>query len=160
MNKRPLLALSLYIALWAVIAAGMIYGVVSSGYPLWAAALAVYALFMILNGSLAYKVRAQQDRLEGKEPPPYLLYLLRANGAFEFTKQAPKSTHVLVGIAATLIGIFFLFCGVALALHAEWSRIDHPIFAATICLVLAGMGAAFVYAAWRLFAVGSPPNAT
>ena len=156
MNKR--VALTLYLALWAAIVTAVIWGVVSAGYPLWVALVSAYLLFVFLNGSLAYRFRASRLRAEGKEPPPYLQYLFLPTGVPKFTEEAPRSMHALVGIAAALTGAFFSFCGVALAFDAEWSRIPHPVIAVTICLVLAGIGAAFLYLAWRLFAHGRRLN--
>jgi len=62
---------------------------------------------------------------------------------------------LLVGIAAALTGMFFLFCGIALAFDGEWSRISNPLLAASICIILVGLGALFVYLAWRLVAFGT-----
>ena len=156
MNKR--LALSLYLALWVAIAAAVIGGIVGAGYPLWTAVVSACLLFVFLNGSLAYGFRARRLRLEGKNPPPYLRYLFLPNGIPRFTEAAPRSTHVLVGIAAALTGAFFLFCGAALAFDAQWSLIPHPIIAAAMCLALAGIGAAFLYLALRLFAFWRRPS--
>lgn len=153
-------ALAAYVAFWAAVAGGVIYGIVRAGYSVWVAVASAFLLFLFVNGSLAYRVRVRQLRLEGKEPPPYLRYLFFPQGWPKYKEEAPKSAHFLVGIAAALTGLFFVFCGVALAFDAEWSRVSQPIVAISICLVLAGVGASFLYLAWRLIAFGrrSPTN--
>ena len=152
-NER--FALASYLALWAAVAAGIIYGLVRAGYSGWVAAASAFVLFLLLNGSLAYWARVRQLRLEGKGAPSYLRYLFFPQGFPEYGEPAPRSTHLLVGIAATLTGIFFMFCGIALAFDAEWSRIRNPVLAASICMVLAGLGALFLYLARRLLAFRS-----
>ena len=151
MNTRLKLGLAAYLLLWAAIAGGIIYGIVQAGYPAWAAVAFAFLLFTVANGSLAYGARARQSRLEGKEPPPYLRYLFFPQGFPKFRQAAPRFEHFLVGIAAILTGLFFVFCGVALAFTAEWSRISQPILVASICAILAGIGTLFLYFAWRCF---------
>ncbi|SRR6266511_1480932 len=160
MSTRLRLALAAYLALWAAIAGGIIYGIVRAGYSAWLAVAFQFLLFVFVNGSLAYRARIRQLRLEGKEPPRYLQYLFFPQGLPKFKQEAPRSTHLLVGIAAALTGVFFVFCGVALAFDAEWSRISQPLLAAAICIVLAGIGAAFLYLSWRALSFGrkSPAN--
>jgi hypothetical protein len=113
-----------------------------------------FLLFVFLNGSLAYRARVRQFRLKGEEPPPYFQYLFFPQGFPRYKDEAPGSTHFLVGIAAALTGVFFVFCGVALALDAEWSRISYPIAAASFCVILAGMGALFLCLGWRIVISG------
>ena len=156
MNKR--LALASYIALWAAVVGGIIYGIVRTGYPTWVAVASAFLLFFFVNGSLAYRIRVRQLRLEGKVLPPYLQYLFFPRGSPKYKDEAPRFSHLLVGIAAALTGIFFTFCGVALAFEGQWSRIPNPILVAIFCAILVGMGAAFLYLAWRLFAFGMRPQ--
>ena len=160
MSTRLRLALVAYLALWAVIAGGIIYGVAQAGYSAWNAAAFAFLVFLFGNGSLGYIVRSRQLRLEGKEPPRYLHYLFFPQGVPKLKQEAPRSTHLLVGIAAALTGVFFVFCGVALAFDGDWSRISQPLLVATICIVLAIIGVAFLYLAWRLLSFGrkSPAN--
>jgi hypothetical protein len=152
MNNRLAFALAAYVAIWALVAAGIVYGIVQAGYPAWVAVVSAFLLFVFVNGSLAYKGRARQLRLEGKEPPTYFKFLFFPRGFPRPKEQAPKFDHFLVGIAAAVTGLFFLFCGAGLAFGADWSRISQPILVASICLVLAGIGAVFLYLAWRAFA--------
>jgi hypothetical protein len=162
MNKRLGLALAAYIALWGAVAAGIIYGIVLAGHSAWVGVGSAFLLFLFVNGSLAYRARVRQFRLEGKEPPSYFRFLVFPEGFPRFKQDAPKFDHFLVGIGAALTGVFFGFCGVALAFGAEWSRIPQPMLVATLCVVLAGVGALFLYLAWRLVAFGlrkrSPTN--
>jgi hypothetical protein len=141
--------LAAYLALWAAIAGGVIYGVLLAGYSAWISVASAFLLFVFVNGSLAYRARIRQVRLEGKEPPRYLQYLFFPQGLPKFKQEASRSTHLLVGIAAALTGVFFVFCGLALAFDAQWSRISQPLLIAAICIVLAGIGAAFLYLSWR-----------
>jgi hypothetical protein len=152
MNKRLGFALAAYLAIWVSVAAGIVYGIVQAGYPAWVAVVSAFLLFVFVNGSLAYTARARRLRLEGKEPPPYFKFLFFPQGFPKFKEQAPKFDHFLVGIAAAITGLFFLFCGAGLAFGADWSRISQPMLVASICLVLAGIGAVFLYFAWRAFA--------
>jgi hypothetical protein len=152
MNQR--IALALYLAVWAAVAGGVTYGVVRSGYSVSVAVASAFFLFFLVNGSLAYRARVRQLRMEGKEPPRYLRYLFFPQGRPKYKEEAPRSTHFVVGIAAALTGVFFVFCGIALAFDAEWSRISQPLIAAAICIVLANVGVVFLYLAWRLLAFG------
>ena len=160
MTMRLRLALAVYLALWAAVAGGMIYGVVRVGYSAWVAVAFAFLLFVFVNGSLANRARVRQLRLEGKEPPRYLQYLFFPRGSPNFKQEAPRSTHLLVGVATALTGAFFVFCGVALAFDAEWSRISQSHLVAAICILLASIGAAFLYLSWRLLSFGkkSPAN--
>ena len=146
------IALAAYLAIWAAVAGGIVYGTVRAGYSAWVGVASALLLFVFLNGSLAYRARARQLRLEGKEPPPYFRFLLLPQGFPRFKEEASRSGHFVVGIAAALTGLFLVFCGVALAFDAEWSRIPRPILAASLCVILAGVGALFLYLAWRLVA--------
>ena len=156
MNKRA--AITSYLLLWLAIAVAVTWGMVGTGCPLWVALVSVYFLFVFANGSLAYSVRARRLRAEGKSPPPFLQYLWNPTGVSMTKEKAPKSAHVLASIAAALTGAFFSYCGIALAYDAEWSRITHPVIAATICLALIGMGVALFYLAWRLIAATNRPD--
>ena len=159
MNTRLRLAIAAYSALWAAIAGSIIYGVMRAGYSALVGVTAAFLAFIFVNGSLAYVARARQLRREGKEPPRYFHYLFLPQGVPKFREEAPRSTHVLVGVAAALTGVFFLFCGVALALDGDWSRVSQPLLVATICIVLAGIGVAFLYLAWRLLSFGGKSHA-
>ncbi len=156
MNKRS--ALALYLTVWAVVSTGVIFGITQAGYPLWVGLVFACLLFLFLNGSIAYRHRARRLKLEGKEPPPFLQYIFLPNGRPKFKAEAPRSTHLLVGVMASLLGVFLVFCGVALAFDAKWSRIPDPLIAATLCLIPAGIGAALLYLAWRLFSFRRLPK--
>jgi hypothetical protein len=157
-SRLFVLALAAYLALWAAVAAGIIYWVVGIGYSVWAAIASAFLLFIFVNGSLAYRSRARQLRLEGKEPPPYLQYLLFPKGPPKFKKEALQSTHILLGVVATAVsGGLLVLCGVGLAFDAKWSRISQPLLAAAICIFLVGIGALFLYLSWRLFSSGRKP---
>jgi hypothetical protein len=158
MDKRSGPALAAYFALWAALAAGIIYGIVWAGYAAWIAVASACLLFIILNGSLAYGARVRKLRLEGKEAPSYLQFLLFPQGVSKLKEPAPRSTHLLVGVAAALIGMFLILCGIALAFDVEWSRISNPILVAGICVVLVGLGASFLYLAWRLVVFRARPR--
>ena len=148
MKKR--IALASYLALWAALAAGIGFAFVRAGYSAWLGVGSAFLLFFFLNGSLAYWVRVRRFRLEGKEHPHYLKYLFFPEGFPKFSAAAPRSAQIAVGIASALTGTFFTFCGVALAFAGEWSRISSPILMASICVILVGMGAIFLFAAWLL----------
>ncbi len=159
MSTRLILGLTAYLSLWAAIAAGIIYGTVQAGYSVWAGGILAFLIFLFLNGSLAYRAKVRKMRSEGKEPPQYFQYIFFPQGRPKIKEAAPSSTHVLAGVAAAAIGLFLLFCGIALALSAQWSRISAPVLAATLCAVLAGIGALFLYFAWRCFVfVRKPTN--
>jgi hypothetical protein len=96
MNTRFRFAIAAYLALWAAIAGGFIYGVVQAGISVWVAVGSAFLLFVLVNGSLAYGARVRQLRLEGKEPPRYLQYLFLPQGLPKLRQEAPRSTHLLV----------------------------------------------------------------
>ncbi len=159
MNRRLGLALTAYLAVWAVVAAGIIYGSAQAGYSAWLGVGAAFLLFVFVNSSLAYRASARQLRSEGTKPPPYVRYLFFPQGSPKWKEAAPRFEHLLVGIAAALTGMFFVFCGVALAFDAEWSRISQPLLVTAVCIVVASIGVAFLYLAWRLLAFGRRPRA-
>lgn len=158
MNKH--LAVTLYLALWVAFSAIVIYGMYHAGLPLWASLGTAYFLFVFLNGTLAYRFRVKQLRSMGKEAPPYLKYIFLPKGAKTFKDKAPRSTHIITAIAAALMGAFFMFCGVALSVDAEWSHIKQPLIAASLCLGLIAIGAFFLYLAWRIFSSRETENDT
>jgi protein-S-isoprenylcysteine O-methyltransferase Ste14 len=109
---------------------------------------------LVLSGVFIYQA------IKSERFKPWLNF---PRGFPKFKEEAPRSTHLLVGIAATVTGIFFMYCGVALVFDAEWSRISHPVLAASICMFLAGLGALFLYLAWRCSVQGHGqklPNST
>ncbi len=153
MSKRSLL--TAYLAVWVAVTGGVIYGIVRAGYSAWVAAGSALLFFFFVNASLAYWARVRPLRLEGKDTPSFLQFLFFPRGLPKYKEPAPRSTHFLVGIAALLTGGFLTFCGVALAFDAEWSRIEHPILAASICMALVCVGVLFLYLAWRLLVFGT-----
>src|SRR5688572_29204285 len=157
MNTRLGLALATYLAVWAAVVGGTIYAIIQAGYSTWVAVAAAFLLFLFVNGSLAHRARVRQSNLEGKEPHSYFRYLLFPQGFPNLREEAPKFDHFVVGIAAVLTGLFFAFCGAALAFGAEWSRISEPIAAASFCTLLIGLGAFFLYLAWHIFASTKRP---
>ncbi len=152
MTRRLRLALAAYVAIWVCVAAGVVYGIVLAGYPVWLAVVSAFLVFALVNGSLAYRARAKQLRLEGREVPGYFTFLFFPGGVPKAKEQASKFDHVLVGTAAAITGLFLLFCGAGLALGADWSRMAQPMLAAGLCFALGAIGALFLYIAWRAFA--------
>ena len=157
MSNRLPLALAAYLSLWAAIGAGIVYGTVQAGYSAWAGGMVAFLIFLFLNGSLAYRARVRQMRSEGKEPPRYLEYIFFPAGPPKAKEAAPRSTHFIAGAVAAAMGLFLLFCGVALAFSAQWSRISEPVLGAGICVVLSGIGALLLYFAWRCFTLVRKP---
>jgi protein-S-isoprenylcysteine O-methyltransferase Ste14 len=162
MDKRKAI-ITVYLTIWIAISAGVIYGLVHLGYPWWSALIAVYLLFVFVNGSLAYRLRSRIDRLEEREPTPYLQYLFFPSGvpkpAQIIKEEAPKPLQMLVGIVVVLGGTFFAACGVGLAIDADFARAENPIFPILICLLVTGIGLALLYAGWRfIVSKGSSPD--
>src|SRR5262245_34883040 len=135
MSKSLGAALAAYLALWAAVAGGIIYGIVRAASPCWVAVPGSFLLLVVENRSMAHRARVRQLRAEGQEPPPYLRYLFFPQGLPRFKEKAHRFEHLVVGIGATLTGVFLVFCGVALAFDAGWSRISQPLLAAAICIV-------------------------
>lgn len=150
MNKP--VALTVYLALWAVAVGGIIHWMHGSGYSLLIAVACAYLLFVVVNGSIAYRVHVLRNRSEGKQPQPYLRYLFLPPGITKLKEEAPGSAHRLVGVVALVAGVFFVFCAIALAFDAEWSRIPNPALAVALCLIPGSIGVTLLYTAWRLFA--------
>ena len=158
MNKRLGFALAAYLALWAAVTAGLIYGIVLAGYSAWIGVASGFVLFLCVNGSLAHRARVRQFRLEGKEPPSYLQFLFLRRGFPKFKEEAPRFDHFLVGMAAALTGLFFVFLGLGLAFGSDWSRVSQPILLGSVSVILAAIGAVFLYLAWRMVAFSFRPK--
>jgi len=167
MNIRTIFAF--YITLWVAVASGVIYGIVVIGtsaglalrYSVGLGWIVVALLFLFVNGSVAYRFRSRLLRLEGKTPPPYLQYIFFRKGFDNFKKElspknlkneAPRSLQIIVGILTAITGMFFVGCGVALALDAEYSHIQHPIQAILSFMPIASIGCALLYLAWKMMA--------
>ena len=146
------MALTMYIALWAVAVGGIIYWMRSSGYSLLVAVTCAYFLSVFVNNSITYIGHVRRFRSEGKKPIRYFRYLLFPGDISKLKEEAPRSIHLLVGIVALVAGLLFVFCGIALAFDAEWSRITNPFMAVALCFIPGGIGVVLLYTAWRLFA--------
>ena len=150
MNKRaPLIS---YLVGWALVAGCAIFAASRSGLPVWPVVVVLLLAFFVVNNALAYTAVSRRCRANGAQPPSYLNFLFRGLRSIKLNEAAPSATHVLVSAIAAALGGFLIFCGVALAVNATWSRITHPLVVASICLAPAVIGALCLWVAWRVFA--------
>jgi hypothetical protein len=152
MNK--LVAVVIYLALLAAVVALVTWGMVGAGYSIWLALFVGYLVFRFLIGSLAYLAKARLLKTQGKAPPAYFRYIFLPVGAPRLKETAPQFLHVVVSLAAALMGAVFAYFGVALAITADWPDIQAPIFVALMCLALVALGASLFYLAWRVLVGG------
>jgi hypothetical protein len=152
MTKR--IAIVVYLGLWIVIAAGVIFAFAALGQPLWLSANVAFLFFIVVNGTLAYRYRSRQMRAAGQEPPSYLVYLLRPFATLFATPvttrvSIPKSVRILLGIMISAGGLFFLFIA-ATMLAQDGSRHSPPLVIFALVGVLGILGTAFSYIGIRL----------
>lgn len=140
-----------YLAAWALFAGWVILTAVRDGWPIWAVVGGILLLFVLANNALAYTSVSRSLRAEGKQPPSRFAFLTRGLRAARLNEVAPPSLHVLVSALAAGFGGFLVFCGVALALDADWSGAPHPVMIAVICAVPVATGAGCLWTAWRVF---------
>jgi len=148
---NPTVIRGAYLALWALVAAAVMYGVIAAGYSFWLAALLAYLLFFFVNGSLAYRYRARKLRQQGEEPPPFLVYLFfpkRVN--FKDRVPLPRPFRILLGIFVFVGGGFLVLTGILLLFTLNPSQVPHPVGAVIALCVLAGIGVGIVYVGVRL----------
>ena len=147
MNRR--VVIGLYVAAWATVLISVVFALNFAGVSLWLSLVLAYLLFVILNGSIAYRYRAHKLRLEGKQPPSYFTYLFFPS-RFQSTVRVPRLIRVVLGIIVSLGGVLFLLMDVVLSLHLELSKVPHPIGTIILLLILALLGAGFLYVGVRL----------
>lgn len=150
MNIR--IATGLYLGFWAAIVAGVISAITSIGYSFLLAWTLAFLLFMFLNGTLAYTLRARQLRREGKKPPPFLVYLFFPKGV-QATVAVPRAVRIILGIFVLLGGVFFLLASVLLIGRLDSSKALGLHGAIVLFLVLVMLGVVSVYIGFRLFVV-------
>jgi len=143
------IAAGLYLAAWTAIATAVIYVLVRAGQPLWLALALASLLFIFVNGSLAYGVRARQLRREGKQPPRYLVYLFFPRGV-QSEVALPRPIRIILGIPIALGGALLLVFSCLMPLSTKLSQVPHPLGAVVLPLLLASLGAAFMYVGYRL----------
>ena len=157
-DMKKQVALAAYWILWAALTAIVIHVAGRFGISLWEAGALAFLSFIFVNGTAAYSIHAKRLRSEGREPPPYLEYVFFPKGAPRSTEEAPRSQKLFVAALAGVMGAFLVYCGVALALDGEFSRIPHPIAAGLLCFVISGIGAMLLYLTWRLLASSKQPR--
>ena|SRR5690348_8196833 len=150
MNKRALLIS--YLITWTLIAGCAILAAAHAGLSVWPVAVVLLFAFFLVNNALAYASVSRRCRADGAQPPSYLSFLFRGVRSTKLNEAAPPATHVLVSAIAAVFGGFLIFCGVALAVDATWSRITHPLVVASICVAPVVIGALCLWVAWRVFA--------
>jgi hypothetical protein len=141
----------LYLALWVAIATAGIYAAIAAGHPFWLGAALTFALFFFVNGSLAYFFRARQLRLQGEQPPPFLVYLFRpAPLQYKSRVAVPRPLRLLLGVVIFIGGAFFVLIDVLMLTNLDFSRIPHPVGAVIMLFVLPVLGLAIAYVGFRL----------
>ena len=149
MNKRALLIS--YLVAWALIASCAIFAATHAGLPVWPVVMGLLLAFFLVNSALAYTAVQRRCRADGTQSPSYLSFLFRGLRFTKLNEAAPAAAHVLVSAIAAVFGGFLIFCGVALAADATWSRLTHPLVVASICLAPVVIGILCLWVAWRVF---------
>jgi hypothetical protein len=143
-----------YLGLWLALAGAVVYFAMAQGYSLWLAAVLVYVLFVLVNGTLSYRFRARELRQEGRVPPPFLTYLffpkpLKLGGDV----AVPRPLRLLLGIVVFLGGVFFVATGVLILVNLDLSTVVHRTGAVTMLVAFAVLGLAISYVGWRVLVV-------
>ena len=123
----------------------------AEGYSFWLAAAVAYFLFFLVNGSLAYHVRARQFRERGKRPPPFLGYLFFPKPIdFRERIEVPRAVRLLLGVGILVGGVGFVVVGFVLLANLDLSQSAHPLGAVVMLLAFSVLGLAIAYVGWRL----------
>jgi hypothetical protein len=151
MTKR--IAIAVYLSLWIVIAAGVIFAITALGQSLWLAAGLAFLLFVVVNGTLAYRYRSRQVRAADQEPPSYLIYLLKPFATTFATPvtarvSVPRPLRIFLGIIVFVGGLFFLLIA-AMLVQAE-NRHAQPLIVFAAVGIIGVLGVAFSYMGIRL----------
>jgi hypothetical protein len=143
-----------YLALWLAIAGAVVYFAMAQGYSLWLAAALIYVLFVLVNGTLAYRFRARELRQEGRVPPPFLTYLFFPK-PFKLGDHVavPRPLRLLMGIVVFVGGLFFVVTGVLILVNLNLATSAHPAGVVTMLVVFAVLGLAISYVGWRVLVV-------
>jgi membrane protein implicated in regulation of membrane protease activity len=145
------IAVTIFIGVWGAIAVAVIYFASVTGYSFWVGAAVACALFFLVNGSVAYRFRARQLRQQGKEPPPFLVYLFYPKPInFKERVALPRPFRVLLGIVILIGGAFLVLTGTVLLFTLDLSKVPHPVGAVIALVVLASVGVGSLYVGVRL----------
>lgn len=147
--KRHLF-LAAYLGLWATIAALVVYFGRVIGLQWWLAALVAYLLFFVVNGSMAYVSVKRRLEAEGIRPPSYLAYLFFPM-RLQQSVAVPRVLRIFIGIVIFLGGAAFI--AVSIILGLDFTARVRPVGAAGVVIVMAVLGATFVYVGIRLMVV-------
>ena len=142
---------AIFFGVWIAIAAVVIYFASVLGYSSWSGVAAALVLFFLANGSLAYLYRARQLRQQGKEPPPFLVYLFFPKPLnFREPVRLSRPFRVLLGIVVVIGGVFLVLAGTVILFTQDVSKFPHPVGGVIALVVLASVGVGSVYVGMRL----------
>jgi hypothetical protein len=148
-NRR--LAVALYLGFWTAVAALVTYLVMAAGYSLWLGIGVAWALFFLVNGTLAYIHRSRQLRLQGEQPPSFPVFLLSPGArGFRSPVAVPKAVRLILGAVVLLGGAAFAVTGGLFLFVVDFSTVPHPIGARIMLAVFCALGLAFGYIGFRL----------
>jgi hypothetical protein len=88
-------------------------------------------------------------RSEGKEPPPFLVYLFFPKG-MSARVPFPRPLRVIVGFVISLGGAALLVLGATIFAAVEFAKLSHPIAAAVVLVLFAALGVPILYVGFRL----------
>ncbi len=76
---------------------------------IFATIVAIWIIFFLASGTIAYRYSARKMRETGQVPPPYLVYLLRPFiTAFKNAVAVPRPLRIVLGLTTLSGGAFFL----------------------------------------------------
>ena len=110
MNRRVLTGI--YLSVWLAVLAGVVLIATRSGLPIYWALVIAWLLFWFVNGTLAYIFRSRQLRREGKQPPNYLLYLVRPK-PLSSAVSIPRPVRMMLGLIILAGGAVCLVIGIS-----------------------------------------------
>jgi hypothetical protein len=143
------LVIGLYLGFWIGLGILLVPQAAKVGVPAWATAGTVLAVFVLVNGSLAYLVHSRELRRKGQTPPPYLNYLFQTQNINE-PIPIPTLVRVALGLVVFLGAALFVFVGGVLVFAAKGTG---EFIGGSILLSL---GLIFSYVGYRVIRMNRP----
>jgi hypothetical protein len=119
------------------------------GIPAWVNAIAVYAAFFFVTGSLAYLLRSVELRRQGQTPGAYLNYLFHTQNIHE-PIPVPAPIRLALGLVVLLGAGLFVFAGGVFVYAVKGTG---TLIAGSILLSL---GLVFAYVGYRVVRMNRP----
>jgi len=119
----------------------------------WLIVIGIALVFFIVNAAFAYRYRSRQLRAQGREPPPFLVYLFFPR-PFASRVPMPKPLRVTLGVLIVAGGAAFILGG-TLLLSTPAEEQAYPLGVVVPVVLLLALGAFFGYVGYRLIVMRS-----